>query len=167
MEKFLNVLVVLGVYFLKLLNLWMFKLPMKIGMLSMVLYMGVAYLIFDTTDMHYIERQLGKDSFAMFIYFVLIGIPSLISFAVTLHFFIGESSSENFSDRVDNSLNGVLYYRNQKMKHASPEEAYKIARNTAHLDMIDKDPNFKTAKIGFKNKYGNAGPEHVFKEMNK
>jgi len=160
------ILVTLLVYLLKILNYWIIKIPLKLGIFSWIIYFSIIYFIFGTIEISKINhRIIGDNHLYSFLFGLFFVIPMVWAFFVTLGICIG--SDDNGKTGFDRGLDGILYYRDQKMNHASPEKAYEIMKKTVHLDLMDKDPVFENAKIGFLNKYGNSGPGKIYEDFMK
>lgn len=151
----MNKLVLFFLYAVKMLYYWTIILPFRYSIISLMFYPGLMYLFFGTTSMNDIQYRIFKDDLlAQYFVFAFFGLPFLVAGFSIIGRYVGGSS-----------LDGVIHYRNQKMKYATPEKAYEIMKKTSHLDVIKSNPYFNNALVGFKNTNRNAGPTRVYEGL--
>ena len=155
----MNTIVKIFLYLVKVIVFWVIEIPSKLNIFATFMYFGLMYLCFGTASMSDIKHGVFEDNwYAQALVFIFFGAPALIGFFCFLGLSIGSSDAMG-------SIDSVIAYRNQKMKHASPKEAYEIMKKTAHLDVVKSDPSFDNARAGFRNTTRNAGPSSVYKDL--
>jgi hypothetical protein len=158
LKKILNRGMIIGLFLLKIIVFWVITLPTKLNIFASLMYFGLMYLFFGTASMGDIQYRIFEDNwYAQALIFIFFGLPALIGFFTFLGVQMGETPEE--------SINSAIKYRNNRMKYAGSKEAYEIMKDTAHLDVISKDPAFRQALNGFHNTNRNAGPATVYKNL--
>jgi hypothetical protein len=147
---------------LRVLYLWYWIIPLNLGLLALVGYFGLIYLLFGTISMSEINEIVGKSGSAFFWQFWLpFAIPIFMSLGSTLY----------RSDGVKKqSLNEAIRFRNGQMKVKSDKEASEILRKTNYLDMLQKNDSevFDKARRGFDAKCRTKPANEIFNDiMNK
>ena len=156
----MNTFIKLIAYFLKVVNLIVFTLPMKLKLITVAYSFGIMYLLLGTTSM----TDLGNGPQAISwvgqaAVFIFLGLPSLVGVFTWLS--EGEDPKVN---TIDGHLNSVISHRNNMMNHSSAKEAHQIMKKTAHLDMM-KTGGYSNAVMGFNATSGKNSPSKVYEEL--
>jgi hypothetical protein len=160
----MNTLVKILIYIAKFLNQWFFKIPLKLNILSLFIYIPMMFFVFGATSVEEVKiasREMGIMGHLLSIIFAL---PVIIAFASFMSF----EKIEGVTSVVDNSLQAALVHRNNMMANKSPKEAYQILKDTAHLDVMASNSGnsaFENAKLGFNATVGRHGPTKVYDDL--
>lgn len=151
----------------KALYMWYWMLPIRLGFLALVAYIGMMYFAYGSLQMSEIRDVLEANGIGTFFgFFVPFGVPVFLSLGATF----GIATSTNAP--APNALEQAIQFRNGQMNISTPQGAADILQKTAHLDLInankDTNPVFKSAAHGFNAKYGASSPTKVYNDiMNK
>jgi hypothetical protein len=155
----MNTVVKILLYLAKMLNLWIFVIPMKLTLFATFINLGIMYLIFGTASMGEIKYHiLDGNLIGQLAVWILLGLPAFMGF---VHMMAPTAIGSNIND----NLNGLISHRNNMMNHASSKEAYEIMKKTAHLDVISSRPEFKNAVMGFNATVGKDSTSKAYKDM--
>jgi hypothetical protein len=149
---------------LKVINYWLLVIPTKFSFFAFAGYNILIYLYFGEIDMNVVRDTLGgRGSFMYFIFILFIGIPYLLSFFSMLSMHMSTPGAA-----VNSALDRAIAYRNGQMSIKTPNEAYKIYKQTSHLDLMKSNSNSELgAKVarGFTAEMRNASPQDIYKKF--
>jgi hypothetical protein len=157
----MNTIIKILLYLVKILNTWVFVIPINFNILSTAFCFGTMYLLFGTISMHDLECNW----FGQVAVFILLGVPALMG---VFSFLTPEF--DEAGNGLNNSLNSAIAHRNMMMNHADPKTAYNIMKKTSHLDMMANNSNssaFNNAKKGFNAESGIDSPSRVYENLMK
>lgn len=156
----MNTLVKIFLYLIKILNAWIFIIPSKLELVATIIYFGIMYLIFGTASMAELKYHVLEGNwFAQAAVWLLLGLPAFWGFASYMH------DTSSVGGGVNNGLDQLIAHRNNMMNHAAPKDAYKIAKKTSHLDLINSGSSYKNAVLGFNATVGKDGPSKAYKDI--
>lgn len=161
MIKVLRLLFKIIRFLARVIYLWYWWIPIQLGILSLMSYFGLIYLLFGTIDITEIQEILGNCETSFFLYFwVPFAVPIFLSLGACFASPVGSKSR---------SLDEAIRYRNGQMSVKPDKEAAEILGRTSYLDMLNSnDWNvFLAARQGFDARYGAKPPTEVFKDLMK
>lgn len=149
---------------LKVINYWLLVIPTKLSFFAFIGYNALIYLCFGEIDMNTIREDLGGRGSYMYLFFMIfIGLPYIISF-----FSMFSQGMIAPGVATNSALDRAIAYRNGQMNVSTPNKAYDIYKQTAHLDVIkansDNELGRKVAR-GFTAEMRNASPQEIYKKF--
>jgi hypothetical protein len=144
---------------IRVIYLWYWWIPLNLGLLALVSYFALIYLLYGTIEMQELNTILGKNGNNFFWKFWLpFGIPILLSLGSSLY---GSKGVKN------NKLDEAIRFRNGQMRVKSDKEASDILRKTNYLDLLQNDESviFERARKGFDAKYGTKPTNEIFDDL--
>jgi len=160
MKKLLKIILIS----LKVINYWLLVIPAKFSFFAFVGYCLFVYFYFDTVHISEIREVLGgSESLGYNLFMIFIGLPFMISF---FSMFSQGMAAPGVS--TNSALDRAIAYRNGLMNVSTPNRAYDIYKQTAHLDVIkansDNELGRKVAR-GFTAEMRNASPQEIYKKF--
>lgn len=130
--------------------------------------MVLSYLILGDWGMVGVRNTFDYGTVPYNLYVVFVGGPLFWAFICA--FSDAKMTSAGFSGQINTSLNNVIAYRNVQMSNKTAQEAFKIYKDTAHLDLMKANqgtPQFDKAMQGFNAEFGNKTPQEAINSFTK
>lgn len=130
--------------------------------------MVVSYLIFGDWGMVGVRNTYGYDTVPYNLYVVFVGGPMFWAFICAWS--DAKMNSAGLSGQINTALNNAIAYRNGQMSNKTAQEAFKVYKDTAHLDLMkanQRNPHFDKAMTGFNTDFGNKTPHEAFAAFTK
>lgn len=155
-------------WLLKVLNFWFFVIPSRFTLLLIAVYMVVSYLILGDWGMVGVRNTFDYGTAPYYLYLLFVGFPMFWAFICAWS--DAKMTSAGFSGQVNTALNNAIAYRNGQMSNKKAQEAFKIFKDTAHLDLMKANQgnsHFDKAMSGFRADFGNKTPQEAFDAFTK
>lgn len=150
-------------WLLKILNYWFFVIPARFTVLLIAVFMVVSYLILGDWGLVGVRKTFGYDTTPYNLYLFFVGFPMFWAFICAWS--DAKMTSAGFSGQINTALNNAIAYRNGQMSNKTAQGAFKVYKDTAHLDLMKANqcnPHFDKAMSGFRADFGNKTPQEAF-----
>lgn len=153
-------------FFLNVLNLWLFKIPSRFSVIALLGYNLLIYFTFGRWSIDAVEQILGRDSYKMALFHIFISFPMFYSFICCWS--ASKMASSEFRKSNTDAIDRAIEYRNRQVGVQTPQQAFETMKKTAVLDQIKSNIGidvYDKALTGFNADFGNKTPQEIFNKL--